>query len=693
MPGLVRERLVMIQATVAGPEGGTHVGTGYLIDTDLVLTASHVVPDHVGVSIEVRVEKSGGWLAVAPVPVWRDSSLDAMLLRLVNPSPELAPVDWVDTEFGADVEWESGAYPDAATVDLPDGTTGSKTSTLKGQLYALGGGGQGARELELTVEAHGAPAGWAGISGAPVFVGNRLAGIVKEVAKGFEGARLAAVPSTALLQSHGFLLAVTKPWLEPFPAGVWVLVVHADVKKAQTSLAGRVDNALTTDASALESVLGSPLHPKALRVHIGDAIASPGRWLHFVKALCAAPIAVFDATDFDQPAIMLAMGVRAVVRRGVTLTSTAKELTSANLSKLPFNIQETKLIYHGSKYEVGHPQHPATVIPAAIKRGWQERASLPDYLDLPAYDAVRCPYPSVDVDGRSAIDHMLMLCSFSADHEPHWLRLSNALLDYYPTRKPARTLDIASPRLVGQALYEGIRWARTCVIDWTGWRANVFFELGVRMACADIGPVNLIEQPEFDAAMAAEPGSQKRQLIDLLGPTAYLLDLDAAADVDVDAVSGALERHDSIVEQRPPVVGAGALPHDATFRTCRDFFDWKQEEITKEPHALLRTSIEAPYGKDPQAAGRKPLLFSDNVDYGKELERSVKERWIAAWCYLANRYPRAQWADDAPLRTALRKLGNDVLQFGFPRRLTDPHLVELQKQIRAALKELRKLDP
>ena len=42
--------------------------------------------------------------------------------------------------------------------------------------------------------------------------------------------------------------------------------------------------------------------------------------------LCLAPIAIFDATDFE-PAVMLALGVRAVVRRGVTLTSIADELT------------------------------------------------------------------------------------------------------------------------------------------------------------------------------------------------------------------------------------------------------------------------------------------------------------------------------------------------------------------------------
>ena len=121
MGGLVRERLVMVQAKEAGPGGGTHVGTGYLVGADLVLTASHVVPEDLVASIKVRVEKPGSWHAVSPLPVWRDDTLDALLLRLVERLPDIADVDWVETEFEADVAWHSSAYPDAGMIDLADG--------------------------------------------------------------------------------------------------------------------------------------------------------------------------------------------------------------------------------------------------------------------------------------------------------------------------------------------------------------------------------------------------------------------------------------------------------------------------------------------------------------------------------------------------------------------------------------------
>ena len=178
---------------------------------------------------------------------------------------------------------------------------------------------------------------------------------------------------------------------------------------------------------------------------------------------------------------MVALGVRAVVRRGVTLTSTADFLTPTQLSQLPFNIQETKLIqHHGLRDAPTDVKHPLNMIFAAIKKGWQELKSQPQYLDLPAYDAVRCPFPTTDAEGQRADRRPLVLCPFGKGHEPNWLHLANALAVRYPNRKAARMLELASPRLVGQALYEGIRWARTCVVDWTGWRANVFFELGVR---------------------------------------------------------------------------------------------------------------------------------------------------------------------------------------------------------------------
>ena len=87
-----------------------------------------------------------------------------------------------------------------------------------------------------------------------------------------------------------------------------------------------------------------------VEIRIADALETPGRWLKLVEALCVAPLMVADVTGFE-PGIMLALGVRAVVRRGVTVASTGGDLNDATLATLPFNIQETKLISHGKSVE------------------------------------------------------------------------------------------------------------------------------------------------------------------------------------------------------------------------------------------------------------------------------------------------------------------------------------------------------
>src|SRR6185312_7182993 len=274
MPGFTGRQLVLVKAVLAGPRGASFsVGTGYFVTADLVLTASHVVPEQGRTDLEVRLEKDD-WRKAEPV--WRDASLDAALLRITPPLADTPEVTWVETDFDANVAWQSSGYPDAGKV-IQDDKPFWKTVGLDGVVKAHGGGGQGPKELELTVDAPPKAAGWAGISGAPVFVGEFLAGFIKEVPESFEGGRLAATPAASLLQSAGFRLALSPPWLETPSQGVWVLVVLAETKKGQ--LADWVDGALVKHSKMLGETLGTGPIPKAFRVSITEALASPGHWL------------------------------------------------------------------------------------------------------------------------------------------------------------------------------------------------------------------------------------------------------------------------------------------------------------------------------------------------------------------------------------------------------------------------------
>lgn len=679
MAGFDIERLALI--CVPLPDGSFRYGTGYVIRADLLLTASHVLAEGGSDGVQVRLESDGSWRSVASAPVWRDASLDAAIIELTSPVEDLSgQVPWYEGDLDEDVEWHSVGYP-LAGLAVQGPRALQKTVSVGGRVLSRGGRGQGRRELELTVEAAAAAEQWSGLSGSPVFAAGRLAGIIKEAPSAFGGRRLVALPTSALLERAAFRLALADAWLEPPASGSWVLVVQSEMsKKGRLGLAGWVESAISKRRAQLASVLPAPLAEKVVQIRIEDALASPGRWLQLVRALCAAPIAAFDATGFE-PGVMMALGVRAVVRRGVTMTSTSELLTPAQLSSLPFNIQETRLMHHGSGYGPGDVRHPLQRIPSAIEHGWQELQRQVRYMDLPAYDAVRCPYPPRDLDGISATNRMLVLCSFAHSYEPNWLHVANALLAHNPNSEAVRLMDLASPRLVGQSLYEGIRWATTCVVDWTDWRANVFFELGVRLACAELGPINIIEQSQVDEARAPNALTQKGLLTELLGCVGYRLGDDGA-------VQDALDAHDAIVHGRPRAGILAALPHDATYQTCRDAFEWRRESITELPHDLLRATIEAPFGDDPQAAGRSPLLFSTNASYSQELNRSIRERWLAAWYYLYHRHPRARWSEDPALREQLMRLGQDVLQFALANP-AEPHLVELRAQIEAVLNDLQ----
>jgi hypothetical protein len=652
-----------------------------VVSADLLLTASHVVPADAGVAnVRVRTESDGVWHDALAVAAWRDADLDAVLIRLCEALPDVTSVEWVEEAFVTNVPWLSIGFPKAGLVEN-DGRSSWKTVGLGGTLYAGGGGGKGKKQLDLGVADTPAPELWGGASGAPVIVGGRLAGIVKQVPPNFRGDRLIGVPATSLLQSSGFRVALAETWLAPdsLPKVVgWVLVVLSEAE--DTELGRWVDGTLQNDRDALREVVHKSFELQSVKVKIAEAMQSPARWLSLVRTLCLAPIAVFDATDFE-PAVMLALGVRSVVRRGVTITSTARTLSAAQLAQLPFNIKETKLVHHGDAYELGDERHPYKAIAAGIKKGWQESRTQPRYLDLPAYDGVRCAYPASSDDDIGAVERILMLCPFSENYARNWRALSSALALRYARRRPARMLDLASPRLVGQALYEGIRWSRTCVIDWTGWRANVFFEFGARLACANVGPVCLI-----DAADPAADGDdllpQKRRLLEMWRPTVYRVSKDDNPRVTAEnrrELSVAFEVHDAIAADRAAPVPLTAVPHDATYHICRESFEWAQEGITIEPQELLRRSVVDPFGPDPQKEGVQPILYAtDKTKFNLALQVSIRERWVAAWYYLVNRYPKEQWATDPELREKVRTLANQVLLFGPDKEETDPHLKALR---------------
>jgi hypothetical protein len=151
---------------------------------------------------------------------------------------------------------------------------------------------------------------------------------------------------------------------------------------------------------------------------------------------------------------------------------------------------------------------PWDLIGGKIQSGYRELANLPHYLDLPAYESVR--QIGIDSGAYEPIEYsekVLVLCPFAQDYtKRNWrrfiaaelpgklgqhLRKAGVGVDAPPRLE--RLLDLTTPRLVAQTLFESIRLTDMCLIDWTGLRPNVIFEAGVRHATNPLGAVHIVE--------------------------------------------------------------------------------------------------------------------------------------------------------------------------------------------------------
>ena len=198
--GFELARLVLI---VGERRDEKRFATGYLLRPWLLLTAHHLVREFSAEKLECRHEVGRTWHELEPQPLWSSEIADAAFFRLKEPIREI--FNWLPefkkTPISVTSSWESYGYPKASTIENEGEPLEFKTSGLSGKVYAYGGGGQGNRELELTVEAEPKDKlGWTGISGTPIFIDGLLAGIIKTSPEPFALRRLKATPMADILR-------------------------------------------------------------------------------------------------------------------------------------------------------------------------------------------------------------------------------------------------------------------------------------------------------------------------------------------------------------------------------------------------------------------------------------------------------------------------------------------------------------
>ena len=267
-----------------------------------------------------------------------------------------------------------------------------------------------------------------------------------------------------------------------------------------------------------ESLLFAPIET----VYATDATLSSTAFALVASNLCRVEVVIFDITNYE-PSIMLLIGIRAVVRRGVSILSMGGgALLLDAIRELPFNIKDANLVSHAKEQQKEKNREPYRRLARRISYGMKQMDSL-EYLDLPAYDAVR----NLPVGERTAMpadECVLALVSFGRKYvDRNWetmLRPSLAERQDLIQRKDRRTepygivrsVDIDSPRLVSHAIYSFIRRTFLCIADWTDLRPNVFFELGVRLAASQERTVCLIDKSHHQMCndVASDPAQAAR---------------------------------------------------------------------------------------------------------------------------------------------------------------------------------------
>jgi FAD dependent oxidoreductase len=379
----------------------------------------------------------------------------------------------------------------------------------------------------------------------------------------------------------------------------WCLVVHPP--KASINWAIRAGEALERlFAAGIPNVNKQPLMLCSL-----DALASEAAIKDAVRALCAADIVIADVTGYD-PSVLLLLGIRAAVRRAVTITCTKQAVSSAFWKAVPFNLKELKLI------SLNHVKHGLEELVEALSAGLTQSSGSPGYLDLPVYDYVRQDPPERESS------RVLLLRAFKSKEEDRTLRVESRIrsalrqaLNLSAEPLVETVIDQASPRLAGQRLYEAIRHWHTCVVDLTWWRANVMFELGVRLAVRANQTFCLIDE----SVDGEETFTGTRALLrERLSPFSYDLHMDSFADAFKAPI--------------PTWVYETAAGH---FRT-------RQDHLGQHVDEFLETAAPSKPSDDPlQVVDVRQLYARDNLDYAAELSHSSVEMRCAAWYYLADR--------------------------------------------------------
>jgi hypothetical protein len=625
-------RAAIAKVTCQGPDG---TGAAFFIGRNHFLSALHVVADvdvdPPAFASQITLDLPGGFSSIARVVdgYW-DLAHDWVLLA-ADDAPNVKPIE-PGPPPDSRREWRSFGFPSANTEGAGiDGDVTESSVPFRGSAVM---------QLYCKQAAAGQGMSLHGFSGGPCMVDGKACGILratpveqipdgkKELRTRTVGGLVFACPAQGVVDAERSspTRTLTGAWAAPPDSllGHDFIVFLSDSE----SSGGRLRSTAAQADRRLRRVISSPVPVRA-----SDYLADWEKLQDAVQALCRAPVVVFDVTGFE-PACLFLAGIRSVVRRGVTILSHGGSYTLGGELDVPFNIADVNLISHSAE-QTKLGRSPIELLSRRIRRGLQD-VDVPHYADLPVYDAIR-RVPNDDRGVTPKDEGVLVLCPFETNYtSTNWDEqvrpaLQNELDIMREDREKAhtqpatlgvvRSFDLVSTRLVSHALYETIRTAEACVIDFSRWSGSVVFEAGVRLAASPKGAAAIVERGWRDRL----PERKRRDIPQY----EKLLALFEAGEYQPDEATVFSDAYGSAVSQSRGVA-SGAL-----YQYIEKVLDVENEPASRPVYRELIDSAAQFASQDSGGGVFKPAgLYPGNRDLATRETAADFDRLVAAWLFL-----------------------------------------------------------